>query len=151
MANLLNNPLVVGVLMSFFVFCATQGLKWLFVKQFTKNLEGKKKTAINSVILVIAICLAVGVEFLYSTLWLKTTVFSYYRIIGSWSGASGIFSFFELFVKLVKPDAKVENIFKTNEAENVLETAQQVLNDGKIDKQDGVIVADFLNELKNLK
>jgi cytochrome bd-type quinol oxidase subunit 2 len=71
MAELLNNETFVWGCMSVIAFLITQGLKWLLVKPYTKNLDKRKKAIINSVILLISFGVVVLCEFAYSGLWLK--------------------------------------------------------------------------------
>lgn len=147
MAELLNNEYFVWGVTALIVFGITQGLKWLFVKPFTKNLPQKKKNIINSVILIIGFAVAVGIDLLYSSLWLNTTM-SFSRALSGWGGASTVFAIYERIVKFFKEDAVVENPFETDSGKATTEMVSKVVADKKIDGNDKSAIKEFYEKVK---
>lgn len=151
MAELLNNETFVWGVMSIIAFLITQGLKWLCVKPFTKNLNQRTKALINSVILIISFGAVVLCEFLYSHFWLKSAMDLNRALIG-WGGASGVYAVFERIIKIIKgEDVQLENPFKTEEGKATTDLVKDVVADGKVDKKDKEIAQDFLDKLNSVK
>jgi hypothetical protein len=151
MTELLNNQTFVWGAMAMIAFLVTQGLKWAFIKPYTKKLDKRKKTILNSLILILAFGSAVLCEFLYSRFWLGTAL-NLDRALNGWGGASGIYGIFEWFIKLLKgEDAKLENPYETKEAEDVKKVIKDVTKDGKIDKSDSAILKDFADKLNRIQ
>ena len=151
MAELLNNEKVVLVIMGIIAFLVTQGLKWAFVKPFTKNLNTRAKTIINSVILLIAFGSAVLCEFLYSHFWLHTTI-NLSRASYGWGYASAVYGVFETILKFIKgKDVKLDNPYETEEGKQTTELIVNIAKDGKIDKKDEQSIKDFANKLSQVK
>lgn len=151
MAELLNNQTYVLIAMGIVAFLVTQGLKWAFVKPFTKNLNTRAKTAINAVILLIAFGSAVLCEFLYSHFWLHTAI-DLSRASYGWGYASGIYGFVEMFIKLIKgKEVKLENPFETETGKQTVELIGNITKDGKVDKSDAQSIKDFANKLNKVK
>lgn len=151
MAEILNNQTFVWGAMAIIIFVVTQGLKWILVKPYTQKLNGRAKTILNSLILVIAFGVAILCEYLYSSLWLKISSINIDRILTGWSGASSVFAIFEVVVKTIKPNTVIENPFKTNEAKNVDKLIKEVVDDGKINKEDSIAVKDFADKLNKVQ
>lgn len=148
MATLLNNEKIVLILMGIVAFLVTQALKWMLVKPFTKNLNKRAKTVINSVILIIAFGAAVLCEYLYSHFWLNTAI-NLQRASYGWGYASGIYGIVEMIVKFIKGDsAKVENPYNTEIGKTTTAFVENITKDGKIDQQDEEIVKEFLENIK---
>jgi hypothetical protein len=151
MASLLNNSKIVWGLTAVITFLITQGLKWVLIKPYTKSLNKRTKTIINSIILIIAFGVAVLCEYLYSHFWLKDII-NFDRAFNGWGGASLVYSFFEMILKFIKGEnVKVENPFKTEEGQETVATVKSVIADGKINKQDKEIAKDFYNKLNSVK
>ena len=151
MAELLNNTTFVWGVMSMLTFLITQGLKWVFVKPYTKNLSQRKKTIINSVILLIAFAISVLCEYFYSRFWLNVPIDINRAFIG-WSGASGCYAVFERILKAIKGEnVVVDNPFQTEEGEATVDFVKEVVKDGKIDKKDKDVAYDFLEKLNQIK
>lgn len=150
MAELLNNQKVVLIAMGFIAFLVTQGLKWACVKPFTKNLSKRKKTIINSVILLIAFGSAVLCEFLYSHYWLHTAM-SLSRASYGWGYASGIYGVMEMVLKFIKgEDVKLDNPYETEEGKDTMALVNEVIKDGKVDKNDKKLAKDFLDKINSI-
>lgn len=151
MAELLNNSKVVWGIMATITFLITQGLKWAFVKPYTKNLNKRTKAIINSIILIIAFGAAVLCEYLYSRLWLKDII-SLDRALSGWSGASLVYSFFEMALKAIKGETVIlDNPFKTEEAQETITAIKNIVADGKIDKHDKELAKDFYDKLNKIE
>lgn len=147
MAELLNNEWFVMGAMAVIAFAITQGLKWAFVKPFTKNLTEKKKNIINSVIILIAFGSSVLCEFLYSHFWLHTSI-NFIRAFSGWTGASSVYAIVERVLKTFKKDAKLENPYETESGKDLVETLGVVVQDNKIDTKDKDIVKEFIDKVK---
>jgi hypothetical protein len=151
MAELLNNQTYVLIAMGIVAFLVTQGLKWAFVKPFTKNLNTRAKTIINSVILLIAFGSAVLCEFLYSHFWLHTAM-SLSRASYGWGYASGVYGVVEMIIKFVKGEnIKLDNLYETEQGKQITELVDNITKDGKIDKNDSQSIKDFANKLNSVK
>ena len=151
MAELLNNEKLVWGVMALITFLITQGLKWLFVKPYTKNLDAKAKAAINSVILLIAFGAAVLCEFLYSHFWLKESL-NLFRAFQGWGGSSLVYSVAEQLIKIFTgKTVKIENPFETAEGAATEEFVETVIADKKIDKKDKETTKSFLNKINSIK
>ena len=151
MAELLNNEKVVLIIMGIIAFLVTQGLKWAFVKPFTKNLSTRVKTIINSVILIIAFGSAVLCEFLYSHFWLHTAM-NLSRASYGWGYASAVYGVFETVLKFIKgKEVKVENPYETEAGKQTTELIGNITKDGKIDKNDSQAMKEFTEKLKSVK
>ena len=151
MAELLNNEKVVLIIMGIIAFLVTQGLKWAFVKPFTKNLNTRVKTIINSVILIIAFGSAVLCEFLYSHFWLHTAM-NLSRASYGWGYASAVYGVFETVLKFIKgKEVKVENPYETEVGKQTTELIGNITKDGKIDKNDSQAMKDYANKLSQVK
>lgn len=151
MAKLLNNEKIVLIAMGIVAFLVTQGLKWAFVKPFTKNLNARTKTIINSVILLIAFGSAVLCEFLYSHFWLHTAI-NLTRASYGWGYASGVYGVVEMIIRFIKGDnVKLENPYKTEEGKQTTKLIEDITKDGKIDKEDSQSMKDYVNKLNKVK
>ena len=151
MAELLNNQIYVLIAMGIVAFLVTQGLKWAFVKPFTKNLNTRAKTIANSVILLIAFGSAVLCEFLYSHFWLNTTI-DLTRASYGWGYASGVYGFVEMIIKFIKGEnVKLENPYTTEIGKQTTELVGNITKDGKINKKDSQSIKDFANKLNKVK
>lgn len=151
MAELLNNETYVLIAMGIVAFLVTQGLKWAFVKPFTKNLNKRAKTIVNSVILLIAFGSAVLCEFLYSHFWLHTAI-DLTRASYGWGYASGIYGFVEMIIKFIKGETvKLENPYQTEEGKTTAELIGNITKDGKVDKKDSETVKEFVENLNKVK
>ena len=151
MAELLNNEKIVLIVMGIVAFLVTQGLKWACVKPFTKNLNTRQKTIINSVILFIAFGSAVLCEFLYSHFWLHTAM-SLSRASYGWGYASGVYGFFEMIIKIIKGEkVNLDNPYKTELGKQTTELIGNITKDGKVDKSDAQSIKDFANKLNKVK
>ena len=151
MAELLNNEKIVLIAMGIVAFLVTQGLKWAFVKPFTKNLNTRAKTIINSVILIIAFGSAVLCEFLYSHFWLHTAI-DLTRASYGWGYASGVYGVVEMVIRFIKGDnVKLENPYKTEEGKQTTELIEDITKDGKIDKEDSQSMKDYVDKLNKVK
>jgi hypothetical protein len=136
--------------MGIIAFLVTQGLKWLCVKPFTKNLNTRAKTIVNSVILIIAFGSAVLCEFLYSHFWLHTGM-SLTRASYGWGYASGVYGVVEMIIKFIKgKDAKIDNPYETEEGKQTTELIGDITKDGKIDKKDAQSIKDYANKLNKV-
>ena len=151
MAELLNNEKIVLIAMGIVAFLVTQGLKWAFVKPFTKNLNTRAKTIINSVILIIAFGSAVLCEFLYSHFWLHTAI-NLTRASYGWGYASGVYGVVEMVIRFIKGDnVKLENPYKTEEGKHTTKLIEDITKDGKIGKEDSQSMKDYVNKLNKVK
>ena len=151
MAGLLNNEKIVLIAMGIVAFLVTQGLKWAFVKPFTKNLNTRAKTIINSVILIIAFGSAVLCEFLYSHFWLHTAI-DLTRASYGWGYASGVYGVVEMVIRFIKGDnVKLENPYKTEEGKQTTELIEDITKDGKIDKEDSQSMKSYVDKLNKVK
>ena len=151
MAELLNNEKLVLIAMGIVAFLVTQGLKWVCVKPFTKNLDTRRKTILNSVILLIAFASAVLCEFLYSHFWLHTAI-DLNRASYGWGYASGIYGIVEMIIKFIKgDDAKIDNPYTTEVGKQTTELIGNITKDGKFDKSDSQTVKDFVNNLNKVQ
>lgn len=151
MAELLNNEKVVLIVMGIVAFLVTQGLKWACVKPFTKNLNTRAKTIVNSVILLIAFGSAVLCEFLYSHFWLHTAM-DLTRASYGWGYASGVYGVVEMIIKFVKGEnIKLDNLYETEQGKQITELVDNITKDGKIDKKDSQSMKDFVNKLNSVK
>lgn len=151
MAELLNNKKIVLIVMGIVAFLVTQGLKWAFVKPFTKNLNTRAKTIINSVILIIAFGSAVLCEFLYSHFWLHTSI-SLTRASYGWGYASGVYGVVEMVIRFIKGDnVKLENPYQTEEGKQTIKLIEDITKDGKIGKEDSQSMRDYVNKLNRVK
>ena len=151
MAELLNNEKIVLIAMGIVAFLVTQGLKWAFVKPFTKNLNARTKTIINSVILLIAFGSAVLCEFLYSHFWLHTAI-NLTRASYGWGYASGVYGVVEMVIRFIKGDnVKLENPYQTEEGKQTTKLIENITKDGKIDKEDSQSMKDYVNKLNKVK
>lgn len=149
MKELLNNEKVIWATMGIIIVLLTQGLKWLFIKPFTKKLTNKKvKTAINTIIVFIAIGLGFLAEYLYSYKYLGRP-FDVVEALG-WSGAGQVaYALLERILKLFGSDKKVENPFTTEEGKQVLDLTQKITEDGKVDGNDMPYIEEYLKSLEN--
>ena len=151
MAELLNNEIYVLIVMGIVAFLVTQGLKWVFVKPFTKNLNTRAKTIINSVILLIAFGSAVLCEFLYSHFWLNTAI-DLNRASYGWGYASGVYGIVEMFIKFIKGEkVKLDNPYTTELGKQTTQLIGNITKDGKVDKSDSQSIKDFANKLNQVK
>lgn len=151
MAELLNNETFVWGVMGLVAFLVTQGLKWAFVKPFTKNLDKRTKTIINSVILLIAFGSAVLCEYLYSHFWLNASI-DLNRALYGWGSASGFYGIFETIIKIIKgKEIKLENLFEMEEGRETSELLTKATKDGKIDKNDKEFAKEFFEKLNSVK
>ena len=151
MAELLNNEKIVLIAMGIVAFLVTQGLKWAFVKPFTKNLNTRAKTIINSVILIIAFGSAVLCEFLYSHFWLHTAI-NLTRASYGWGYASGVYGVVEMVIRFIKGDnVKLENPYQTEEGKQTTKLIENITKDGKIGKEDSQSMKDYVNKLNKVK
>jgi formate hydrogenlyase subunit 3/multisubunit Na+/H+ antiporter MnhD subunit len=151
MAELLNNKSVVLVIMGIVAFLVTQGLKWAFVKPYTKNLNTRAKTIINSVILLIAFGSAVLCEFLYSHFWLHSAM-SLSRASYGWGYASGIYGILEMVIKFIKgEEVKIDNPYKSEIGQETSELIKNIVKDNKINKEDTQTIKDFASKLNSVK
>ena len=151
MAELLNNEKIVLIAMGIVAFLVTQGLKWACVKPFTKNLNTRAKTIINSVILIIAFGSAVLCEFLYSHFWLHTAI-NLTRASYGWGYASGVYGVVEMIIRFIKGDnVKLENPYQTEEGKQTTKLIENITKDGKIDKEDSQSMKDYVNKLNKVK
>lgn len=151
MAQLLNNEKIILIAMGVVAFLITQGLKWAFVKPYTKNLNTRAKTIINSVILIIAFGSAVLCEFLYSHFWLHTAM-NLSRASYGWGYSSGVYGVFEVILKFIKgEDTKLDNPYETEEGKETIKLVENIAKDGKIDKRDSQSIRDFANKLNKVK
>ena len=151
MAELLNNEKIVLIAMGIVAFLVTQGLKWVFVKPFTKNLNTRAKTIINSVILIIAFGSAVLCEFLYSHFWLHTAI-NLTRASYGWGYASGVYGVVEMVIRFIKGDnVKLENPYQTEEGKQTTKLIEDITKDGKIGKEDSQSMKDYVNKLNKVK
>lgn len=151
MAELLNNEKIVLIVMGIVAFLVTQGLKWAFVKPFTKNLNTRAKTIINSVILIIAFGSAVLCEFLYSHFWLHTAI-NLTRASYGWGYASGVYGVVEMIIRFIKGDnVKLENPYQTEEGKQTTKLIENITKDGKIGKEDSQSMKDYVNKLNKVK
>lgn len=151
MAELLNNEKIVLIVMGIVAFLVTQGLKWAFVKPFTKNLNTRAKTIINSIILIIAFGSAVLCEFLYSHFWLHTAI-DLTRASYGWGYASGVYGVVEMVIRFIKGDnVKLENPYQTEEGKQTTKLIENITKDGKIDKKDSQSMKDYVNKLNKVK
>ena len=151
MAELLNNEKIVLIAMGIVAFLVTQGLKWAFVKPFTKNLNARTKTIINSVILLIAFGSAVLCEFLYSHFWLHTAI-NLTRASYGWGYASGVYGVVEMVIRFIKGDnVKLENPYQTEEGKQTTKLIEDITKDGKIGKEDSQSMKDYVNKLNKVK
>lgn len=151
MAELLNNEKIVLIAMGIVAFLVTQGLKWAFVKPFTKNLNTRAKTIINSVILIIAFGSAVLCEFLYSHFWLHTAI-NLIRASYGWGYASGVYGVVEMVIRFIKGDnVKLENPYQTEEGKQTTKLIEDITKDGKIGKEDSQSMKDYVNKLNKVK
>jgi hypothetical protein len=151
MAELLNNEKVVLAIMGIIAFLVTQGLKWACVKPFTKNLNARAKTIVNSVILIIAFGSAVLCEFLYSHFWLHSAM-DLTRASYGWGYASGVYGIVEMFIKFIKGDnVKLDNPYETEIGKQTSELIGNITKDGKIDKKDSQSMKDYVNKLNKVK
>lgn len=151
MAELLNNETFVWGVMGLVAFLVTQGLKWAFVKPFTKNLDKRTKTILNSVILLIAFGSAVLCEYLYSHFWLNAPI-DFNRALYGWGSASGFYGVFETIIKIIKGnEIKLENLFEMEEGKETSELLTKATKDGKIDKNDKEFAKEFFEKLNSVK
>ena len=151
MAELLNNEKIVLIAMGIVALLVTQGLKWAFVKPFTKNLNTRAKTIINSVILIIAFGSAVLCEFLYSHFWLHTAI-NLTRASYGWGYASGVYGVVEMVIRFIKGDnVKLENPYQTEEGKQTTKLIEDITKDGKIGKEDSQSMKDYVNKLNKVK
>lgn len=151
MAELLNNEKIILIAMGIVAFLVTQGLKWAFVKPFTKNLNTRAKTIINSVILLIAFGSALLCEFLYSHFWLHTAI-DLTRASYGWGYASGVYGVVEMVIRFIKGDnVKLENPYQTEEGKQTTKLIEDITKDGKIDKEDSQSMKDYVNKLNKVK
>ena len=151
MAKLLNNEKIVLIAMGIVAFLVTQGLKWAFVKPFTKNLNTRAKTIINSVILIIAFGSAVLCEFLYSHFWLHTAI-NLTRASYGWGYASGVYGVVEMVIRFIKGDnVKLENPYQTEDGKQTTKLIEDITKDGKIGKEDSQSMKDYVNKLNKVK
>lgn len=151
MAELLNNEKIVLIAMGIVAFLVTQGLKWAFVKPFTKNLNTRAKTIINSFILIIAFGSAVLCEFLYSHFWLHTAI-DLTRASYGWGYASGVYGVVEMVIKFIKGEnVKLDNPYQTEEGKQATQLIENITKDGKIDKKDSQSMKDYVNKLNKVK
>lgn len=147
--NLLNNEYFVWCAMGLIAFLVTQILKLLLVKPFTKNLNKRAKTLINSVILLIAFGSAVICEWFYSHYWLGVYM-DLCRASNGWAYASSIYAIVEVFIKVIKGDntLKLENPYSTEEGKAVTNMIGSIVENGKVDENDKKAVDDFLKMIK---
>lgn len=151
MAELLNNKTYVLIAMGIVAFLVTQGLKWAFVKPFTKNLNTRAKTIMNSIILLMAFGSALLCEYLYSHFWLHTTI-SLSRASYGWGYASGVYGFFEMALKFIKGEnVKLDNPYQTEIGKQTIELVGNITKDGKVDKSDAQSIKDFASKLNKVK
>lgn len=151
MAELLNNEKIVLIAMGIVAFLVTQGLKWAFVKPFTKNLNTRAKTIINSVILIIAFGSAVLCEFIYSHFWLHTAI-DLTRASYGWGYASGVYGVVEMVIRFIKGDnVKLENPYQTEEGKQTTKLIEDITKDGKIGKEDSQSMKDYVNKLNKVQ
>lgn len=151
MADFLNNQKVILIIMGIISFLVTQGLKWAFVKPFTKNLNTRSKTIINSIILLIAFGSAVLCEFLYSHFWLHTAI-DLARASYGWGYASGVYGFVEMAIKFIKGEkVTLENPYKSEEGKEASKLVADIVKDGKVDKSDTQSMKDFVSKLNSIK
>lgn len=150
MKELLNNEKFVWVAMGVLIVLITQGFKWLVVKRFTNKLPDKVRTIINSTIVIVAIGLGFVAEYFYSFKYLGKP-FDVLEALG-WSGAGQVvYSIVERIFKLIGSKVTIENPFTTEEGKQVLNLAEKVTKDGKLDQSDMPCVEEFLKSLENIK
>ena len=135
MAELLKNEYAVWGVMAVVVLGLTQVLK-LPIKALTKKIKDQKaKVRVNAVIMLLPIILGVVIDFLYCA-WIKAP-FSTLEGVQFGTTAIMLYGFLEKFFK-------GEQSAQTTQ---LLDLANQITKDGKVDKSDKEIVSDFINKV----
>ena len=144
--ELLNNDVFVWGAMAVIIFAFTQFLK-LPIKHFTSKIENVRvKKLANASILILAFAVAVLLDFLFAYFYLKEGV-DLLRALRNWTGSSAVYSLIERFLGV-----KVENPMETEEGKAVVDMANEVCADNKIDNNDEGAVREFwyrVNEQNN--
>lgn len=138
MEFLYNKDITVWI-MAVIVFAITFLLK-LPIKALSKKAKNEqRRTAINSVILVIPFAIGMLVEWLYDTFIIKG-VFDYVTgfLVGGQSIA--LYGVVERFFGV-----KVKNPYETEEGKKVLEQIEEITEDGTVTTDE---IQDFLNNIK---
>lgn len=149
MQALLDNQVLVCFVMAILCFAITQGLKWAFVKPWTKKISNEKvKKSINTVIFFFPYALGILFEILLSVYVTNTAP---NLLIGALNGGAG-HSVYDLFergwsiangkLEEKKPHAK------TDDEKAAEELVFGVTEDNSIDENDHSKVKEFWDKVK---
>lgn len=137
MAELLKNEYFVWGVMAVIVVFLTQVFK-LPIKALTKKYikNRKVKDRVNVCIMLLPIIWGVVLDFLYCTLLIKTA-FSVLEGVKVGTTAIMLYGILEKFFTGKQ----------SKETDEALKLAQEIVKDGKIDKDDEQIVKEFINKV----
>lgn len=141
--EILNNECAVWCGMAVIIFALTQVLK-LPIKACTKHIKNERVRKIaNSTILLIPFALGVLCDFLYQTYYLHGA-FSVVTGLGYGTAGISLYGVIERFFKV-----KISNPYESEEGKAVIELAENVSKDGKVDENDKHAVKDFWDKVNN--
>ena len=142
MWELLNNAYFVWCAMAVIIFLVTQIIK-MPIKHFSSKIENeRKRRMINATILLIPFAIGVALDFAYST-YVTHTAFTVIAGLGYGTAGISLYGVIERFFKV-----KIDNPYDCEEGEAVVELAEAVSADKKVNKKDIDPVKDFLKKVK---
>lgn len=144
MLELLHDKAFILAAMGVIIFAITQLVKQpikMFTKHFIKNARARKMA--HLVIWLIPFGFGILADFLYSTYFLHTA-FSVVNGLEYGLAAISLYAGFERFLKI-----KIENPYtNTEEGKAIVELAEEIVKDGKVDKKDVDPVKAFWNSIE---
>lgn len=148
MKDLLNNEIFIYSAMAILVFGITQGLKWAFIKPWTRKLNNERaRKTINTTIYFLPYIVGIGLEILYATYVAKTEPNLFVGALGGGAGHS-VFALYERIYAVITGDKSKASIAKSEDEKAVEAVVLSIVEDNKIDKSDKSKLQVFLEKVK---
>ena len=148
MKDLLNNEIFIYSAMAILVFGITQGLKWAFIKPWTRKLDNERvRKTINTTIYFLPYIVGIGLEILYATYVAKAEP---NLIVGALGGGAGhsVFALYERIYAVITGDKSKASLAKSADEKAVEDVVLSIVEDNKIDKSDKSKLQVFLEKVK---
>lgn len=148
MQALLENQVFVYATMAILVFAITQGLKWAFVKPWTKKIKNEKiKKGINTIIYFFPYFVGIALEFAYSV-WLMQVEPN--MLMGAINGgaAHSVYSLYEHLYGLATGKKAKNGENKSDFEKAVEQLVMGVVEDNKVDGNDCPKLKAFMDKVK---
>ena len=140
--ELLSNDYFVLCTMSIIICLITQLLK-MPIKLFTNKIKNSKtEDRVTALLMLLPLVLGVLFNFLYNVYYLKIA----FSVIEGLSWGTASIMFYQGFKKVVTgKDATAE---EKAEIKNVKDLVENIVKDGKVDKNDTSAISEYLNKVK---